>query len=366
MKIMVIVRLIPATVRDHLTPLLVRSELTELTIVRRSAIDFPHSKIRQINFAPKPRQHTTQVNYVGRFLDVFRLFGTSFRAARQHQPDAIMTIFFVPKGLYVLTIAKMLGKKTLVKLIGTDYNKDLLERPWRPFWRWVLRQFDAVLIFDDVARQRLIDLGCKAERVFVVPHAIDTERYQRQTDVAQSHDAIYVGHLWPLKQVDRVIEAWKLVVEQNPSCKLAIVGDGSSREAHEKQVRDLGLRNNIDFIGWVEDVPAWLSKAKIFVSVSSQEGVPVSMLEAMCCGLVPIVTAVGGIPSIITNGENGFVLNHPADPQRIAEHVLQLINEPALYETMQAASLAVRNDFSYEAVSAAWEPILYALQGAIS
>ncbi|MBZ0307773.1 MAG: glycosyltransferase, partial [Anaerolineae bacterium] len=299
MKILVLLRLIPVNARNHLWPLIQNPDLTHLTIVRHEPLGFQHPKVSEVHFLQPDDQHETRVRPLQRILNVFRLFGLGIRTAQKERPDVLYGIFMIPYGLFVLLIGKLLRKKTMLTLIGTDFNKDVLERPWRHFWRWILKRMDAITIFDESARQKFIDMGFTPEKIFVVPHAIEMTRFTRREDQPQDVDVIYTGHLWPLKEIWRTLTAWKIVLQHKPKARLVLVGEGSARPHLEKLADELGITAQVTFAGWSDDPVSWLSRAKIYVNVSGQEGVPLAMLEAMACGVVPVVTAVGGVPSVI-------------------------------------------------------------------
>lgn len=362
MNILVVLRLIPVKARDYLWPLIKYHELTHLTIVRHEPLHIQHPKVSEVNFKEAEAQHSAKVRPVQRVLNVFRIFWLGFRTTRQERPDVVYAIFMIPYGLFAFIIGKLLRKKIMLTLIGTDFNKDVLERPLRKFWQWMLKRIDIITIFDDSARQKFIALGFDPHKIFVVPHAIDMERYVRREGLPQDIDVIYTGHLWPLKEIHRTITAWKTVLAHRPDAQFVIVGDGSAREDLEKLARELGVEKNITFVGWSDDPVSWLSRAKIFVNVSNQEGVPTAMLEAMSCGPVPIVTAVGGVPSVIEDGVNGYLIENPANPEIIAEKILHLMNDAETYAKLRQEAMKVRELYGYEAVSRAWEAVFKQLQ----
>jgi glycosyltransferase involved in cell wall biosynthesis len=141
-----------------------------------------------------------------------------------------------------------------------------------------------------------------------------------------------------------------------------LVGEGSARPHLEKLADELGITAQVTFAGWSDDPVSWLSRAKIYVNVSGQEGVPLAMLEAMACGVVPVVTAVGGVPSVIQDGINGCLLESPADPSLIAKQILHLLHTPEILEKMRGEALKVRDLYGYEAVSGAWQAVFQKLQ----
>ena len=102
--------------------------------------------------------------------------------------------------------------------------------------------------------------------------------------------------------------------------------------------------------GWVDDVPAWINRARVFFSVSSQEGVPTAMIEAMAGGLVPVHTRVGGVPYVLSDGENGYLIDYPTDVYFAARRILQLLDDDERYARMQSNALKVHDQFGLTGV----------------
>ncbi|MBZ0307162.1 MAG: glycosyltransferase, partial [Anaerolineae bacterium] len=273
---LVLLRLIPIKVQDHLLPLLAHPDLTHLTLIRREPAALDSPKVSQYNLDGEISENVPEYSTFQQIGKVIHLFWKALRTAQKEQPDVIYGIYLIPYGIYAWLIARLTGKKCLVSLIGTDLNKDVLELPLRRFWQGILKRMDGVTVFDESARQKLLVLGFDPSKVHVLPHAIDMSRYQRENAAPVEFDALYTGHLWELKEVKRIIAAWKEVVTACPNARLAILGEGETRSTLEKQAAELGISDNVIFAGWVKDVPAWLSRARVFINLSSEEGVPMS------------------------------------------------------------------------------------------
>jgi len=365
MKILTLVRLAPIKIYDHLLPMVLNPQLEHLTIARYASVPLEHPKITQLAYGDASDGGSDGLPPLRRAWHQMRLFGLAWRAARRHQPNVIYGIFFTTNGVMAWALGRLLGKKVLVSLIGTDLNKHILEYPIGKLLLPILRRVDCLTVFDEAARQKLIGRGVAAGKIFVLPHAIQMHNFVYNPQAPKDIDAIFTGMFVPLKEVQRLVAAWRLVVDARPGARLALVGDGLLRAELEAQARALGLGDNIHFTGWVQDVGAYLQRSRIFVNLSNQEGVPHAMIEAMACGLVPLVTAVGGVPSVIQDGENGFLVANPADPAQVAQRLLTLLDDPARYAQMQAAALAVRQTHTYQAIADAWTPILAFLARAV-
>jgi glycosyltransferase involved in cell wall biosynthesis len=363
-KILVLARLTPAKVRDHLLPLLIRDEVSQLTIVRENPVPLDSDKVRNLTYTLNKEGQEPRSNSFKTVWGFIKMAGLAAGTIRREKTEVIYGLYLIPYGLLAWGLAKLFRRKSLISLIGTDLNKDVLEYWYAPILRWFLRRTDVVTVFDEAARQKLIALNFDPTKVFVLPHGVEVQRFDRIPNLAQDIDVIFVGYLWALKEVGRLLKAWQYVIQQKPDARLAIVGDGPQREELESLARQLGITDSVTFAGVVDNVPYWISRAKVFVNLANQEGVPMAMIEAMIGGLVPVVTAVGGVPSVVRNGENGFLVDNPADPTLVAERILAVLNDENLYASLQHNALSIRDKHSYTAVSDWWESILKNLHNA--
>jgi glycosyltransferase involved in cell wall biosynthesis len=111
-----------------------------------------------------------------------------------------------------------------------------------------------------------------------------------------------------------------------PHLELWLLGDGPDRHALEQLCRRLDLMETVRFLGEQREVGSWLAQADLFVLSSISEGTPLALLEALSAGLIPIVTAAGGIPEIIERSGVGFVVP-VGDDSALAASILTAIEQ---------------------------------------
>ena len=153
--------------------------------------------------------------------------------------------------------------------------------------------------------------------------------------------AACVARFHPIKGVDLLVEAWPEVLRSCPSAVLLLVGDGPDRAMLEERVETLGLRDQVRFLGYRDSVWEVLWACDVLVVPSRMEGLSLAALEGMATGLPVVATRVGGLPEIVTAGQNGFLAeagDHTDLGKRIGEALLATRSDP---EPLRTAALAV-------------------------
>lgn len=149
----------------------------------------------------------------------------------------------------------------------------------------------------------------------------------KEFSIAENHIVIgTVGRLAEVKDQSTLIDAFYLVQKSIPDINLIIVGDGPLRYELESKVEKLNLKDHVKITGNRNDIPNMLNLFDVFVLSSLSEGTSVALLEAMAAGVSPVVTDVGGNPSIVDDNINGMVVK-PKHVNQIAESLLTLLTD---------------------------------------
>ena len=129
-----------------------------------------------------------------------------------------------------------------------------------------------------------------------------------------------------------------------------IISDGEERNMFERYISEHNLQNKVKLAGFIPNAKQYLKAFDIFVLPSLKEGLPYALLEAAFAGLPLISTRVGGIPEIIENGKNGFLVP-PKNSNALAEAIKKLMVNPELRMRFSEANLQlVNNKFSFESM----------------
>lgn len=157
-----------------------------------------------------------------------------------------------------------------------------------------------------------------------------------------------ISELHPTKRIEDAIEAMALLGKTHPEARLIVLGEGEQRSALERLIHERGLETNVTLAGFVPDASSYLSAFDIFVHASRSEALAYVVLEAGCASLPVVATQVGGVPEIITDGENGLLVPKYR-PDLMAAAISSLIEDPeraAQFATVLHAK--VTSDFSKE------------------
>jgi len=179
--------------------------------------------------------------------------------------------------------------------------------------------------------QNAVFLGVPREKLWLVPNAVDIDRFRPETVKSSGPFQILgVGRMHPQKRFDRVLRVLaQLRSRTSAPIRAVLVGDGPLRASLEKQAADLNLLDCVEFRSAVADIAPLYRESDALILASDHEGTPNVILEAMASELAVVATAVDGVPALITSGQTGF-LTASGDEEGLANALLRLMEEPAL------------------------------------
>ncbi|MGK7900784.1 MAG: glycosyltransferase family 4 protein [Hormoscilla sp.] len=205
----------------------------------------------------------------------------------------------------VATFHPPFGPNMLNLTSGTQYLTYQLYAP-------CLANYDCVIVFSEIQRTLLVRLGVPAEKVAVIPNGVDEQKYSPgPADVKHSISAsrlfVYQGRIAAEKNVESLLKAWKLS-NMPDECKLLIIGNGPLAASLKLAY---GPEHGIIWLGFIGDEQRRieiLRGADVFILPSFVEGLSLSLLEAMACGLACIATDAGADGEVLEGGA-GVILN---------------------------------------------------------
>lgn len=200
-------------------------------------------------------------------------------------------------------------------------------------------------------REKLITLGYPHERISAVPNGVHVEGPVNRPN--RSAVIGWVGRLSPEKGTAQFADVIAAVGSKNSRANFLIVGDGPERMTLEATVHQARLSERVRFVGEQRDIGPFLRDMDVLVMPSKVEGLPFALIEAMGTGMPAVANAVGGVPEVIVDGQNGFLLDSQ-DTGGFVDAVLRLVEDPQLRGSMGInAHHHVLRQFSVDNMAAA-------------
>lgn len=302
--------------------------------------------------------------------------GTTLRKIKEFSPQIIHTHTPFSVG-WEAVWAHKLFKIPLVGTHHTFYDHYLryvkMDYEWakKPSWKYVVTYYnrcDLALSASKSLADELKSQGLKRP-IEVLPNLINTELFKpipgktaknklKAKFGIKGKSLVYMGRVSYEKSIDQVLRAFKLVVCKMPEVKLMIVGDGPERTYLEKLAGDLGIKNNVIFLGFRHnhELVEALQANDVFVTMSKSENLPLSILEAMAIGLPVVAVNALGIPEIVKNNENGFLVSRD-NPEEMAKKIMELIKNGKLMKKFSLAARRLALSYSQEKIAKSLENI---------
>ena len=288
-------------------------------------------------------------------------------------------------GLYlfippVALIKQLLKKRAVARIEGPGASGDFHRIKQLKCGKLILRsaqRLDRIIsISRDISRE-IEDNGFSGQLVVSIPNSVDVDHFRAGSDDAGGRrgQICCVGRLAEEKGVRYLIKAMKGVKEEWEGIKLFIVGDGPLRRSLEEFSQQLGLMNDVVFVGHADSVLSYYQEADLFVLPSLAEGLPLSLLEALSCGLPVIATAAGGSKEIVDPNDEARsipvsqyhigrygVLVNPKDVQGLTRALLRSLKDRELLQDRgRAAQEYVKNTYSLDKVVDDYQALYTAL-----
>lgn len=220
--------------------------------------------------------------------------------------------------------------------------------------RTVMKNADSVIALTEDMKQTMWSIYDRD--IVVIPNGVELKEYTNETSVKVINDAgkriLFVGRLHQVKGVRYLLQAMKIVHKKMHDVQLILVGDGEEREHLEFLTADLAIKECVEFAGKVphEKVQVYMNQAEVFVLPSLSEGFPVTIIEAMACGLPIVATRVRGVSEIIEDGINGYLVD-PKDPVQIARALLKILDNEYLRKEMSSNNREEAKKYSWDEIA---------------
>jgi L-malate glycosyltransferase len=253
--------------------------------------------------------------------------------ARFEKLDLIHAHYAIPHATSAYLAREIVGNglKVVTTLHGTDITLVGLEPSFLPVMKFSIEKSDGVTAVSRFLREKTTTNYGINKDITVIPNFVDTEKYKRMTseDIREKFAPegerilVHVSNFRAVKRVPDVIRIFGEVRKKVPS-NLILVGDGPDRSACEMLVRELGLHQQVSFLGKQLELVPILSAAHLFLMPSQSESFGLSALEAMSCELPVVSSSVGGLPELQVHGETGYIAEI-GDIDRMSRYTIELL-----------------------------------------
>jgi teichuronic acid biosynthesis glycosyltransferase TuaC len=257
------------------------------------------------------------------------------RRAALADPDLVVHVHCAfPDGVGAALAARVLGLRYVITAHGSDINVHGARALLRRQIRWALRHASGVIAVSGALREKVVALIPEiAARTAVIPCAgFDPSNFLPRNRIdcraklglsTEDRIVLFIGNLVPVKGLNVLLKAWAKLRTGSDlgagAMTLVLVGEGQLRGELQQLAQTLGIAAEVRFVGGVpqSQVASWIGAANLVCLPSHSEGMPNVVVESLASAVPVVATAVGGIPDIIVDGENGY-LTQPGDADALA------------------------------------------------
>ena len=294
--------------------------------------------------------------------------------ARHSRLDVLHVHYAIPNAVSAVLARQILAPQPLpvvTTLHGTDVTLVGNDPSYLETTRYGVVESDAVTAVSESLRRTTLEQLSIQKTIEVVPNFIDPARYEavrgrpgaRCRAARDERVLVHISNFRPLKRVLDVVEVFRRV-RQRVQSRLLMVGDGPDRPKVEQYCRQHDMCQWITFVGSVPQVEEVLAGADLFLLPSETESFGLAALEALACEVPVVAARVGGLPEVVVEGENGYLLP-VGDVDGMAAAALRLLEDPALRRRFgEAGRRRAVEVFGQDAVVARYRGIYERVVGA--
>ncbi len=290
----------------------------------------------------------------------------------RHEWDAVLVSMLKHDAYTAITSLRDSGVPVVVRAEGAGATGDVQWQSTARFGSRIKRacqNAQAIIAPSAAIASELVEAGYAADRVHRIangvtigpPRASDQQFTARQAIidanlslemVADAPLVVYTGRLHSQKGLDDLVHAWQTIARRRPNARLWLIGEGPYREPLYDLIVDLGLHHQVFLPGAFDDVTEVLAAADLYVLPSYEEGMSLSLLEAMAAGLPVIATDIPGNRLLVEHERHGLLVpTH--DPAALCSAIERLLDERHLASQLAATARArVAAEFSIEQMAA--------------
>ena len=270
-----------------------------------------------------------------------------YNVAANEGLDLLHVHYAIPHSVSAYLARAMTKSRRLpfvTTLHGTDVTLVGSDRSYLPITRFSIEESDRVTAISEYLQQVTLKEFQIGRPVEAIPNFVNCDVFQpadgrcRREEFARDDERIlaHLSNFRPVKRIPDVVEIFELVRREIPA-KLLMIGDGPDRTIAEWMVRDKNLVRDVIFLGKQSQVQNLLNCADVLLLPSDLESFGLAALEGMACGVPAVCSKVGGLPEVIRDGVEGYLVP-PRDVKGMAARALEILTDSGLRERMGRAA----------------------------
>jgi N-acetyl-alpha-D-glucosaminyl L-malate synthase BshA len=264
--------------------------------------------------------------------------------AEAYDLDLLHVHYAIPHSISAMLAQQMLAPTRRVPFITTLHGTDItlvgIDRSYYPITKFSIEKSDGVTSISEHLRRETIEVFQIDNEIRVIQNFVNCDLYHSDDEkkgaklYAPNGEKLLI-HLSNFRPVKRTLDCIRILAEtlMSAPAHLLMCGDGPDRSPAEHLARELKIDRHVSFLGKQNHVERLIPLAHVLLMPSEMESFGLVALEAMACGVVPVATRVGGVPELITDGQDGF-LESVGDIGAQAARVVELLRNDELHYRM--------------------------------
>ena len=286
-----------------------------------------------------------------------------------HQLDLLHVHYAIPHASAAYLAKKIVEAQSgrvipvITTLHGTDITLVGRDKTFAPVVAFSINQSDAITAVSENLRDETYRTFPIEKEIRVIYNFVDTRRFHKKPidafrkAIAPNGERIimHASNFRKVKRVQDVVRIFEIIRRKMPA-KLMFVGDGPERSGAESLCRELGLCDDMRFVGKQEQMEEILAIADLFLLTSDYESFGLAALEAMAAGVPVISTNAGGLPEIAIQGETGY-LNDVGDIYGMSDNAIRILEDEAVLKRFKANAAAHAKNFDIHRIVPQYEAL---------
>jgi N-acetyl-alpha-D-glucosaminyl L-malate synthase BshA len=294
-------------------------------------------------------------------------------ASKQHEVatreglDVLHVHYAIPHATTAFLAREMLRGERDLRVITTLHGTDITlvgqESSFYAITKFSIERSDAVTAVSVYLRDETYRaFGCVSCDLKVIPNFVNLNEYLPGAPTGRlglapdGHKLItHISNFREVKRVRDVIRVFTRIHRAMPAT-LVMIGDGPERVDAENEARELGVAQDVKFLGRLDSVASLLQASDLFILPSQTESFGLAALEAMACGSPVVATRAGGLPEVVDDGVNG-ILEPVGSVEAMGRRAVELLRDGPRHAAMRAAAIAKARSFSADRIVPMYESL---------